>query len=279
MRLAAMEVVGANRERIVVEPGDPWPLPYRGSKYSVVPLEGGHIVVWGRYGQRVPAERVPPGLVDAVRHVKKSNGSFRITAHGAVITKTEASGWSPFFVGLYEGGLSFPGLNDNPNGLERGKYWTGFPFQSGEEWSVSPAARSSSHLSWSRLSRRFRSIGRYPEILETCLSIRPRGGLLYITEHGHIWMNVPDGGLAPRYKREFRELQMEQVADFKASNNAVLLRLLVKRLEATKMRPVYVGRISDFDDGKAPWTLFGVEHEDDFGGVGRSAADDRMRVR
>lgn len=279
MRIQPMEVVGAKRERVVVESGDPWPLPYRGSKYTVVPLRGGHSVVWGRYGQRVPAERVPAGLIDAVRQVKRSNGSFRITAHGAVITKTEASGWRPFYVGKYDGGLSFPGLDDDPSDLKRGMYWTGFPFQSGEEWTVSPLARSSHHLSWSRLSRRFRSVGRYPEILETCLSVRPRGGLIYITEHGHIWMNVPDGGLAPKHKREFQTIQMEQAEEIKTSKNTVLLRLLVERLKATQTRPVYIGTVSEFDSGEAPWTLFGVEHEDDFGGAGRSLADDRVRVR
>lgn len=281
MRVEPMTVVGPDQEAIDVSPGDVWPLPYRGSRYTVLRMDGADVVAWSRYEQRIFASDVPPELPRHVRLVKDGGlGSFRVTAHGAIVAKVSVSDdgrWEPRYVGVYEGGLQFEGIDNNPSGLRKGMYWTGFPFNNGETWSVSPYSRSRNQLQWRKESRWFVSTKRYPEILQTCLDIRPRGGRIYITECGHIWMNVPDGGISPRYCDEFQMLQREQIDRLQAEGNGVLLRLLVKRMKATKTRPVYVGQVRDFDHGEPPWTRYSARRHHGFGTAGGDVADDQLR--
>lgn len=282
MKEEAIIVVGPDKSRLTVQPGALWPLPFRGSRYTVCRMDGRDRIAWTRYDQRVAAVNNAKDLVDAVRRTKAANGSFRVTAHRAVITKAPLNGgesWEPRYVGIYEGDLEFEGIDNAPTSLEMGMYWTGFPFRNGEAWSVSPYAQSRNHLHWRMNGRRFASTDRYPEVLRACLGIRPRGGRLYVTESGHLWMNVTDGGLAPWYREEFRSLQCRQVDELLDQKKTALVRLLVDRIESTNTRPVYIGHISAFDHGEPPWTFFSPENDDRFGSGGQDVADDELRAR
>lgn len=135
-------------------------------------------------------------------------------------------------------------------------YWTGLPFVHGEIWRVSPYAQSRNRLEWTALGRTFASTETHAQLIDACLNLRPRGGRIYIAETGSIWMNVPDGGLAAKHRERLQNLQQRQLIDLKNAGRAATLRLLRERIEATGARPLYVGRVAEFDDGRPPWTAF-----------------------
>lgn len=262
MKLHAMDVVGAGGRIIKVKPGDPWPAPYRGSRYTVLGGRGVTLVGWNRDPLSIQAEPYPHQMARAVRATKGEHGSFRVTPHGAVITMVRVGGgtrWDPTYVGQYEADLAFPGIDNAPNALEVGMYWPGLPFSHGERWRVSPYAHSQNRLQWQSLGRTHSSTQEYPELIEACLDIRPRGGRIYFTENGYVWLNVPDLELAPKYRAVFREKQEIQLISLKQNGRRAALRLLKERIEATHARPLYVGRIETFDHGDPPWTLFIAE--------------------
>ena len=93
-------------------------------------------------------------------------------------------------------------------------------------------------------------------MIETCLDLRPNGGRIYLTESGVVWMNVPDGGVAPEHRERLQGLQRGHLNEIRSSGRHAALRLLRERIEATHTRPVYVGRIDEFDHGESPWTSF-----------------------
>ena len=260
MKLRLIRVQCANAEMRSVWPGEPWPAPYRGSRYTVRRRRGLTYVGWQRDPLSAKAEPYPRRFADSVRAVKGHNGSFRVTAHGAVITKVQRDGgslWEPRYVGVYEGDLLFPGINNAPVELTRGMYWTGFPFMHGEYWRVSPHAPSRNRLEWKSRGHVFSSTREFPGLIEACLELRPRGGRIYITESGCVWMNVPDGDLNPDLRTRLRSLQRDQLVELKEAGAYATLRLLRERIEATKgCRPLYVGRIREFDNGEPPWTAF-----------------------
>ena len=259
MRLRPIRVIGANGQLLPVSPGQAWPAPYRGSRYTVQAGRGLPRVSW-KHGQlEIHADPSPRALADAVRAVKGSHGSIRVTAHGAVITRVPVarqSRWEPRYVGVYTNDLLFPGIDTAPGPLEPGMYWTGFPFCHGEYWRISPSARSGRRLAWRSRGRTFRSTEEYPELIETCLDLRPSGGRIYMTESGSVWMNLPDGGVAPEHRERLQSLQRRHLDQLWSSGRHATLRLLHERIEATRTRPVYVGRIDAFDHGEPPWTSF-----------------------
>lgn len=261
MILEPISVIAADRKQVLVNPGDTWPLPYKGSRYAVVRANGADTIAWHRYDQRIYCVSRPQPLIQAIRNTKGNNGSFRISAHGAVIAKTCRSDnrWTAKYVGKYDGNLTFDGIDNNPSDLKRGMYWTGFPFHHGETWTVSSYPRFRNQLRWKNLDRWFGSTERFPELIDACLSIRPRGGRIYVTETGHVWMNLPDGGVSPVYRDEFRELQRNQLNKVCDEKNGLFLRLIFERIKATRTRPIFIGRICQFDHGEAPWTGFGTQ--------------------
>lgn len=262
MKLHVMEVVGAGGRKIKVKPGELWPAPYRGSHYTVKGGRSLTFVGWKRDPLGVQAEPYPHQLASAVRATKGEHGSFRVTPHGAVITKVRAAGgsrWDPTYVGRYDGDLAFPGIQNAPASLDVGMYWPGLPFSHGEGWRVSPYAQGRNRLQWQSWGRTHSSTEEYPELIDACLDIRPRGGRVYFTESGSIWMNVPDLELAPKHRGSFREKQEAQLVLLNQNGHRAALRLLRERIEVTQARPLYVGRIEDFDDGDPPWTMFGAE--------------------
>ena len=260
MKFRSIDVQCANGEIRSVRPGQPWPAPYRGSRYTVRRSGGLTYVGWQRDPLSVRAEPYPQQLADTVRAVKGHGGSFRITAHGAVLTKVHTLGgrrWEPQYIGVYEDDLAFPGIDNAPVAVTRGMYWPGLPFMHGECWRVSPSAQPRNRLAWSTGGYVFFSTREYPELIAACLDLRPLGGRVYFTESGCVWMNVPDGGVNPTHRARLRRLQRDQVDDLKASLAYASLRLLGERIKATMgCRPLYVGRIVDFDHGEPPWTEF-----------------------
>jgi hypothetical protein len=257
-----MEVIGSGDTSITVTPGGPWPAPYRGSKYTVQGGKGLTLVGWKRNPLGVQANPFPDQLARYVRAAKGGNGSFRITAHGAIITKVAVRGgsaWQPQYLGKYDGDLRFDGVENSPEGLQLGMYWTGLPFVHGEFWRVSPHFTGDGHLHWSSHGWTHPSTRPYPQLIEHCLAVRPSGGRIYITESGSIWMNVPDHDLADNFRATFQGLQQAQLEHMKQRGLRAALRLLVERIQATGCRPIYVGQIADFDHGKPPWTSFDAE--------------------
>ena len=136
MKLHAIEVLGPGGAVVSVRAGTPWPAPYVGSQYSVRRGGGMSLVGWKRDPLAVRSEPYPRSLAETVRAVRGGNGSFRITSHRAVITKVPVDAglrWEPLYVGLYDDDLVFPGIDNAPQSLERGMYWTGLPFLHGEQ--------------------------------------------------------------------------------------------------------------------------------------------------
>ena len=177
-----------------------------------------------------------------------------------MITKVQRGGgtwWEPQYVGIYENDLVFPGIDNAPANLTRGMYWTGLPFMHGEYWRVSPNPRLRNRLEWKSRGHVFSSTRGYPELFSACLDLRPGGGRIYITESGCVWMNVPDGDINPDHRTRLRGLQRSQLEDLMEARAYATLRLLRERIEATRgCRPLYVGRLAEFDHGEPPWTAF-----------------------
>jgi hypothetical protein len=268
--------VGAERAPVRLSPGDPWPLPYRGSRYSIREVNRFLKAVWASEDDILLTTTYPKQTVDALRKVSKPRGSFRITAHGAVITKVAKDGdgpWHAIYVGPYSNDLSFPSIELNPTGLKQGMHWTGLPFQHGEIWTVSPRPGASNILTWKHEGVTLGSTEPYPDLFRQYLSIRPRGGRVHFTEYGHVWMNLPDDEVSYAFRDEFRKIQSEQIDSLAKDGKTTILRLLQLRLIRTNCRPVYLGRTNDFDSGEAPWTLFTPFAVEKFGKGSEDAGD------
>lgn len=262
-----MSVVGAGGHTIDLAPGEPWPLPYKGSRYTVRQVERRLHVIWWWQDMYAKAAHFAAETVKSLRLVNKPRGSFCVTSHGALVTKVPVGNghWRPTFAGKFVGDIAFGQIDTNPKGLEMGVYWTGFPFHHGETWYVSARERADDLLMWKHQGLRLGSTSRFPQLYKRYLDIRPRGGRLYITEHGHVWMNLPDDEVSDAYVKAFAGLQKAQVDQLISSGKGAILRLLKSRLAATGCRPVYLGHISEFDGGQAPWTFFTKEATKSFG--------------
>ena len=85
-------VPSINGISIEVNPGELWPAPYRGSKYSVRRLAGEdgkdrYRLVWARKDKLVHT-LVPKGLIPLLRESRPSiTGSIRLTSHREVLCK------------------------------------------------------------------------------------------------------------------------------------------------------------------------------------------------
>ena len=100
---------------VEVHPGDRWPAPYRGSKYSVRRLAGAdgkdrYRLVWARQDKLVHTP-IPIGLIPLLRVSRPSiTGSIRITSHREVLCKRldPVSGlWVPYYIGMLDGDIEF----------------------------------------------------------------------------------------------------------------------------------------------------------------------------
>src|SRR2546428_5190482 len=270
-------VVGFEGQALDVSPGEIWPLPYRGARYSIRQVDRHIRVVWQWQDQVVPSMSYPRETVRAMRAVGKPLGSFCVTSHGLVITKVPSENggsWKAVYVGKFEDDLDFGELSQSPRRLKVGMYWTGFPFHGGETWFVSPRPGANDFPMWKHGGIGFGSTQSFPELFRSYLSVRTVGGRFYITEHGQIWMNLRDDEVSDAYKDEFMQIQKDQVDQLVADNKGAVLQLLKLRIQATACRPVYLGNIRDFDQGEPPWTFFKRSPATKFGTGSESAVDD-----
>ncbi|MBV0926236.1 hypothetical protein KTS45_18675 [Halomicroarcula limicola] len=260
-------------QSVSIEPGQPWPSAYRGSKYSLVSDEDydDPVVKWKQRDLAIFTDP-PDGLWRALALLGKSGGygSFRVTADSEIITKVPAdeykhveqapvdSGWIPVYVGQLSGTIDFDEVDSDPSTPSRQQInvWTGFPFNHGERWSVSHEGT----LFWKWRDYRFESTFDHSELVETYQSYRGTAGRLYLTEYGHIWVNVPKNDIAPGKEGAIGTAIKDWKRDAEASGNTATLRLVNRRLVATSRDddpstghfPIHLGHLRSFDDGLIP---------------------------
>jgi hypothetical protein len=268
------EVPGVDENLTTVSPGDVWPLPHRGSRYTIREIEGKLRVCWARMDVVHPSEKLPSRLLKAMReHKRDRRGRFVLTPCREVIARREAQPevWESVYLGRMGGVLSFPGFDLDPQTIDTGNLWTGLHFTHGEVFAVWNRDGNDDYLYWSGQGIYFRSIQRYPELCAKVRNIRPRCGRIYITENGHIWMNLPRSEVSYEFGPEFSRLLSEDRQRFSDPQYDILLRSVYERVRATGCYPVYVGRISDFDSGEPPRTHFSARAH--FGIGGENAYD------
>ncbi|MFC7216029.1 hypothetical protein ACFQO4_18325 [Saliphagus sp. GCM10025334] len=213
----------------------------------------------------------PANLTKTLRDLGKSDGtgkgSIRITAGGEVLTKIYSdqyvyanrapvdSGWIPVYVGMYDGDNGFDIELDPDLPTSEVDVWGGFPFNHGERWAVSYDDK----LIWKWRDYRFESAFDHPELIAAYQEYRSTAGRLYINEFGHIYANVPREEVPDDKATELDDLytQWEQKVD--EQNNIAAQRLVNRRLEVTGdgepekgHLPLYLGHLSQFDDGVIP---------------------------
>ena len=241
---------------VTLSPGDNWPLPFRGSRYTVKTVDQKPQLCWTWTDIVYTSSNGISGLIDAMRdHKKDTKGSIRITPHSEIITKRkEGNKWRPVYLGKLQGVLDFPGFDLDPSNLTTGHLWPGLQFKHGEEFSVWRRHGNKDFLYWSFRGMYFRTIQRYPLLCGKLREIRPRCGRLYVTETGHIWMNLPIEQVSQLWNNA---ISQKLTKDRKAlQQNDTLLQATYDRLQATKTYPIYLGTISDFDIGTPPRTHF-----------------------
>lgn len=250
-------VVGANGRKLQLASGDPWPLPFRGSRYAIKQVGRFIRAVWEWQDLQLPSENYPSRVCRLMAEAGKNRGSVCVTSHRDMITKvpTDSGGWKPIYLGTYEDDFRFPQVDNDPKNLTPGMLWPGLPFHHGDVWTISPREMEG-QLMWKHYSTYFGSVQRYPQLVNRYKSIRFTGGRLHFTEHGHVWMNLPDEDITDAVADEFRTLQGQQVDRLAREGRGAILQLVAARLEATRCRPVYLGRVTDFDGGESPWTYF-----------------------
>lgn len=253
------------RKELTVEPGDPWPSAYRGSEYSVVSSQNfGDVAQWNHKKEIQAMTELPDGLQSALRALGKTNGygGFRFTAAGEVLTKVPADryqksgdaeanrGYIPVYVGQLSGSFDFSEISNDPPKPAKGELnvWTGLPFKHGETWAVC----TDDKLRWTWQDYYFESAFDHPELVDAYKSLRPRGGRIYVNEHGHIWGNI-NREAVPESERHRIQAAFKNWSQ--TASNAER-RLVNRRLEHTKsnnvedgLLPVHIGHLSQFDGG------------------------------
>lgn len=249
-------VPGIDNKPITVNPGDLWPLPYRGSRYTIKKVNNNLQMCWTRMDVVHPSS-LPKDLIQVMIKFKNdSRGSIRVTPYFEVITKRkEQDGkWQPIYLGKFEGTYTFKDFDLNPTDIQTGNIWPGFHFKHGEEFAVWNRSGNDDFLYWTKGGVYFRSIDKYPELCSMVRMIRPRCGRIYITEFEHIWMNLPKWEVSVEWSSRFNHLLQEDKQ--KLADNDTLLRSVFERVSATQTYPIYLGKMSDFDSGVAPRTHF-----------------------
>lgn len=256
---------------VEIEPGQPWPAPYRGSSYSIVDSrKHDQTVLRWQYNDLKVQVTPPSGLVESLRAYGKSSqtgkGSIRITAGREVLTKIEASnfnqlkqapvseGWIPVYIGKLEGELGFDIAIDPEPPAHEPSVWGGFPFNHGETWTVS----QDDQLLWKWRDYRFSSAFDHSKLVEAYKKFRNIAGRAYINEYGHVFVNVPnpDNGQDPG---EISKIFNEWMERAESQNKTAALRLVNRRLKVTGdgnlnegLLPLHLGHLSQFDDGTVP---------------------------
>ncbi len=277
MTSETVQVVGEEGRTVELTPGDEWSLPYRGTRYSIRQIDKHLKVVWQWQDVVVPSTNYPSNTIQAMRAIGKPRGSFCITPHRLIITKIpDVTGqkWRSTYVGKYTSDIDFGDLSPNASELKTGMYWTGFPFNGGETWNFSPRMSALGLPMWKHEGVTFASTRHFRQLYSKYMEIRRFGGRFYITEQGHIWMNLRDGEASSRLSTEFMNVQKDQVRSLYAERKVAVLQLLKFRIEATNCRPIYLGNIRDFDEGVPPWTYFTKSSVRKFGTGPETEVDD-----
>lgn len=262
----------ANGRSVTLDPGLPWPSAYRGSKYSLVTNSDFSDVAlkWEQRDLSIFAEP-PEYLRSAMEDVGKQKGlgSFRVTSQREVLTKVPADqyphieqapvseGWVPVYLGTLSGEPNFGAVDINPSPpTDDVRIWTGFPFNHGERWAVSHDDK----LIWKWRDYRFESAFDHPELIDAYYTYRPTPGRFYVTEYGHIWINVPHNNVSAGSEANIRNAITTWREQAEANNNQSTLRLVNRRLVATSPSddpsdghiPIHLGTLRDFDNGVTP---------------------------
>lgn len=248
-----------------IKPYEEWPLPYRGSKYSLVEKEidgeSRWFVIW-KYRDLEPIynkdkngnPNLPGNLISCFRRIGKNGGRFRVTPKREVLTKVKNNNgnWISYYLGKLEGEWNFGHNIDLNPYIEPFSIWTGFPFNHGECWSVWIRRGAGSKLYWKSETIYLNSIKEHPNLVKTYLELRPLGGRLYINEYGHIWMNLKKDDLGIKYKYKIKYMIEKFFETFKGNK-----RLIQMRLRHSKgCWPIYLGNIETYDYGDPPRLYF-----------------------
>lgn len=259
-------------ESVQIEPGQPWPSAYRGSKYSLVedPEYDEIVAKWEHRDMAIYA-KPPQGLRTAMvlNGKEGGRGSFRVTAGGEVLTKIHADsykhvdqapvddGWIPVYVGGFDGKLSFVDIKMDPTySRDSIQVWPGLTFNHGERWTVT----TDGELAWPWRDYQFKSGFNHSELISRYREYRPQAGRLYITEHGHVWANVPKEDVPEPRAAEVAQAVTDWRERAEADGNVSTLRMVNRRMVATShdddpangMLPIHLGHLQDFDKGNIP---------------------------
>lgn len=275
-----------NGQSVTIEPGQPWPSAYRGSRYSIVSDEDFDDAVckWKQRDLAIFTDP-PKGLRKAMVLAGKSGGygSFRVTADDEVLTKIQAddygnvdqapidTGWIPVYLGHLHEPIEFDEVTTDPRRprSDQIEVWKGFPFNHGERWAVGHAG----NLIWQWRDYRFQSAFDHPELVAAYQEYRGTAGRLYLTENQHVWVNVPKDDIAPGKETEIGTAVQRWKREANREDDTATLRLVNRRLVATSQTddpatghfPIHLGHLSQFDSGKIPKPI--VEDESYFQAV------------
>lgn len=256
---------------VEIKPGQPFPAPYRGSKYSIVDSRRHGTVLQWKYNDLVVHVDPPAGIIEKMRSLGKSRGngkgSIRITANREVLTKIHSStynqikqapvdnGWIPVYLGRLNGTLGFDINNDPDPPNDKLWIWSGFPFNHGETWSVSHDDR----LLWKWKDYRFYSPFDHSDIVDAYSRYRTVTGRLYINEFGNVIINAPRNSIPPGETESVEVIFNRWQTHVDQKGNAAAQRLVKRRLKVTGdgdpsdgHLPLYIGHISEFDTGALP---------------------------
>lgn len=152
-------------------------------------------------------------------------------------------------------------------GLRRGRYRpAGAAAESGSVARVPLPSRRAlerlprGNLLWKWRDYRFESAFDHPDIVAEYRKYRSQAGRRYVTENGHVWVNVPHGDVEADKTEEIQRAVAEWKDTAETEGNAATLRLVNRRLVATSTDddpanghlPIHIGHLGDFDDGLIP---------------------------
>jgi hypothetical protein len=242
------------------------------------------VLKWEHRGLSVYGE-APTGLRHAIVWAGKDDGrgSFRVTARGELLTKVPAEsydqldrapaseGWIPVYVGRLSGAIDLGAVPTDPPVPDEVAVWRGPPFNHGEQWAVSTEGK----LIWKWRDYRFESAFSHPELVAAYDEYRPNPGRLYVTEQGHVWVNVPRDDIAAGRQSTVERVVREWRTAAEERDDETTLRLVTRRLRATSgsddpaegQLPIHLGHLRQFDGGTVPRVV--VDDESYFSAVGR----------